>query len=86
MSNKFNRAVRRHHVERLKQSRKYFWGRQRLTDPRRLGILVHTPKLCSCYGCGNQRKYKGLSISELRDLEQMMSDLEDVYESEKEGE
>jgi hypothetical protein len=66
---KFNRAVRRHHVARLKHKRKHYWGwpnryKQAFDDlprtpvempPRILGQVVNTTQLCSCLGCGNQR-------------------------------
>jgi hypothetical protein len=70
---KFNRAVRRHHVARLKNSRRFYWGygnngyrswsRARGEAPRPpeamsakvAGKLVHTPQMCSCLGCGNER-------------------------------
>lgn len=34
-----------------------------------LGILRKTRKRCSCWMCGNRRKYEGLSIQELRQNE-----------------
>ncbi len=51
------RASRRHHRARLKKKRQYYRGR-RLTDAA-LGIVVNTPTLCSCWMCGNPRKYFG---------------------------
>ena len=60
------KAIRRHHIERLKENRKnyWFWGGRK--DPRRLGLLVHTPAPCSCYMCGNPRKWwKQKSIDQI---------------------
>ena len=36
-------------------------------DPRRIGASAHTPKPCSCYMCGNPRKYfRDLTMQERR--------------------
>jgi len=58
------KAIRRHHIERLKVKRKQYWGGN--NNPKRLGILNNTPKNCSCIGCGNERKYDGETRQELR--------------------
>lgn len=56
------RAVRRHHVARLKKSRASYWSaRHRPNSPEQLGKLVQTPAICSCPMCGNPRKYLGLA-------------------------
>lgn len=49
-------AIRRHHATRLKKVRKLYWHWNDKT-PRQLGILVNTPTVCSCWMCGNDRKY-----------------------------
>ncbi len=49
------RAERRHHVDRLKRKRKYHFGRE--LSGKELSQVVDTPKPCSCYLCGNPRKY-----------------------------
>jgi hypothetical protein len=49
-----NRSIRRHHVERLKQKRKGYWGTYN-KSPIVLGILVNTAAICSCWGCRNPR-------------------------------
>lgn len=60
------RALRRHHLARLKRVRaKYRWGVAN-TTPRILGMVVNTPCPCSCYLCGNARKFQGRSIQERR--------------------
>ena len=70
---KFNRAVRRHHIKRLKSKRKLYWGYHRdswgsepkpLMAPQQLGKVVQYPQPCSCWGCGNQRKCEGLARDE----------------------
>lgn len=83
---KFNRAVRRHHIARLKKTRAKYWGYHRYTksidalyarqeyvgvrghsvmDPDQLGKVVQYPASCSCPGCGNSRKYYGMSLGEI---------------------
>jgi hypothetical protein len=71
---KFNRAVRLHHIERLKHKRKNYWGygrnngysweNVRMTE-QQLGKVVQYPQACSCGGCGNQRYWLGQSLTEL---------------------
>lgn len=57
-----SRSLRRHHAERIKQRiRKqrihcYSWL-SNLDDPRQVGRLAHTRKPCSCWMCGNPRRY-----------------------------
>lgn len=51
------RSVRRHHAGRLKKSRRHHWGRDISGEAKRLGQAVDTPTPCSCYMCGNPRKY-----------------------------
>lgn len=53
------RAIRRHHRERLKRKRRYFWGHSRdlWEEPRYLGMAVSTPKVCTCWMCGNPRRW-----------------------------
>ena len=64
------RAIRRHHRERLKKNRKSYWGYGSrwigTMDLQQLGMVVRTPALCSCLGCGNQRGYVGRPVKELR--------------------
>ncbi len=51
-------------MERLKIKRKHYWSGN--NNPKRLGILTNTPKICSCIWCGNKRKYEGRTIPELQ--------------------
>lgn len=94
-----NRAERRHHVQRLKRNRRNYWGYPRYTvsvldfppvpdeamGARQLGMVVHTPQLCSCSGCGNTRRhawFKGerITLEERRWLVQYVEQLEEIYE------
>lgn len=60
------RALRRHHAERLKKARRFYHGRDLSYEPRTLGFVLHTPQVCSCWMCGNQRKHAGRTRAELR--------------------
>ena len=42
------RALRRHHVARLKRSRRFHWGRDLAQEPKPLDRAVDTPCPCSC--------------------------------------
>lgn len=56
---KSKRAIRRHHVNRLKTKRKFHFGMDFSNDPVAVSRLVRTPTPCSCWMCGNERKYFG---------------------------
>ena len=50
--------MRRHHRKRLMNNRKYHHlGLERVNDPVRCAKYVSTPTPCSCYACGNPRKW-----------------------------
>lgn len=67
------RAIRRHHAWRLKKNRLTYysnWGK-RDTSGRAVGMLLHTAALCSCFACGNARRFygngrQGRTLQELR--------------------
>ena len=59
---KFSRSVRRHHAKRLKQNRKNYYGYNSFStgtigdfryvpNAGRVGMLIHTARLCSCHVC-----------------------------------
>lgn len=84
---KFNRAVRRHHIDRLKQKRKFYWGYRSnnwgrepnaVMAPDQLGKVVQYPQACSCSGCGNQRKYEGRPHKERCDFITMKEEVDHV--------
>lgn len=66
MEKDMNRAVRRHHTARLKNTRRFFHGDDLVKDPVQLGKTVATPASCSCFMCGNPRKYGEQSMQEKR--------------------
>jgi hypothetical protein len=65
------RALRRYHAQRRKAwvrraLRHYFMERHAL-PARRVGMDSKTPKICSCFMCGNPRRFCGeLTIQERR--------------------
>jgi len=60
------RALKRHHQKRIKNNRKYYWGGNAATSDKSQGKCSRTPCLCSCWMCGNPRKYLGARFSERR--------------------
>lgn len=72
------RAERIHHAKRLKTKRNQYCKRddgQPHTD-RAAGILYRTPARCSCFMCGNPRKYFGEPTLQERRQMQAGEDLE----------
>ena len=59
-----SRAIRRHRVARLKQARRFYFGRDNWSDSNTLGRLLNTTTPCSCWMCGNPRRYVGRTLSE----------------------
>jgi len=83
MKPSLGRAVRRHHIARLKRTRKNYWWPDRSGNtPRQLGMLTQTPAICSCDMCGSQRKYEGRTLQELREIEMMREQMEELFEGE----
>lgn len=65
-----SRAMRRHHEERIKQRVLKYYGGVFSTDARRTGIIARSRKLCSCFMCGNPRRWeKHPTIREQRALQ-----------------
>ena len=51
------RSIRRHHYNRLKQSRKHYWGGEDEQSDVTLGIKISAPKpVSTCQCCINPRK------------------------------
>ncbi|MEZ4886429.1 MAG: hypothetical protein R3E32_16960 [Chitinophagales bacterium] len=54
----YQRAIRRHHRARLLNKRKNYWGRAwSIEDEPISKKVINTPKPCSCFMCGNPRRY-----------------------------
>lgn len=70
------RAVRRHHLSRVKHNRQTYWGFKPTQEPmsdRTLGIVASTPKPCNCQMCSKPRKHTA-SIQELRQQQPGLQD------------
>ena len=86
------RALRRHHVARLKRRRKSYWGypsvlgtpldeapqAPRSMDARQLGKVTQNPQMCSCPACGNARRLVGGTMQERRWLDQYREQLDEL--------
>jgi hypothetical protein len=60
----FRRHQEKKHKERArKKSYEIF---RNPPTPKQIGILAHTPKMCSCWMCGNQRQHFGDTITDIR--------------------
>lgn len=70
-----SRAMRRHHAARLKHARRFYFGIDSRTDPRRQGMLLHTPTPCSCWMCGNPRRVVGRTLAELLHLARLREEV-----------
>jgi hypothetical protein len=66
------RAYRRHQLQRVKRLVRGYYGAAPCpegirADPRRLGRLARTRTPCSCWMCGNPRRYwRELTLQEQR--------------------
>ncbi len=62
------RAVRRHHNERMKNKTKRMfkdvWHAEYMLTEDRIGKWCDNLAMCSCGGCGNQRKWVGKTLQE----------------------
>jgi hypothetical protein len=61
-------ALKRHHRQRLKNNRSFHFGRylKKIEN----SMVVNTPTPCSCWMCGNERRYfKKLTMQELKSLD-----------------
>ena len=79
-----DRALRRHHRQRVKNNRKHYWNAGSKSDVA-VGKMIKTPCLCSCCMCMSPRKLYGnskvgLKISEIRKMDEFdgFIDAEDV--------
>lgn len=74
MKDSTKRAERRHHVDRLKHNRRFYWGSDRDLSKcqKQLARVVDTPTPCSCWMCGNSRKWLGEETIQERRLKQVV--------------
>jgi hypothetical protein len=54
-----SRAFRRHHERRVKRRVRDYYGGYAAALPRHLGRIARSRRLCSCWMCGNPRRYLG---------------------------
>lgn len=72
-------AIRRHHLERLLNERKNHFhvaetviGNDPVVNQHRLKLAMKTPARCSCWMCGNPRKYfNRRTLQEIKQLDLM---------------
>ncbi|MDB6060171.1 MAG: hypothetical protein JWM78_274 [Verrucomicrobiaceae bacterium] len=60
------KAIRRHHRERLKNKRRFHWGRDLRAEQKALAQAIDTPAPCSCWICKNGRSGEGRTLQELK--------------------
>lgn len=64
------RSKRIHHNRRLKEKRKHYCNNKGILSDRAVGTLFHSPARCSCFMCGNPRKYFGeRTVQERRQMQ-----------------
>jgi len=51
------RAIRRHHEQRVKRRVSGYYNGYARGNPQQLGKIAHARQLCSCWMCGNPRRY-----------------------------
>lgn len=52
-----DRSIRRHHEIRIKRRVARYHGGFAAENPRHIGRIAHARQLCSCFMCGNPRRY-----------------------------
>ena len=57
LAEKASRALRRHHAARLRAQRRFYHGQDLAAIRGALGRVVNTAAGCSCFMCGNPRRY-----------------------------
>ena len=61
------RSIRRHHERRIKKRTRGYYGGYATHNARALGKLAHARTPCSCWMCGNPRRFSGeLTLQERR--------------------
>ncbi|MHB8266605.1 MAG: hypothetical protein ACYDC7_11885 [Acidithiobacillus ferrivorans] len=68
------RAIRRHHRHRLWCNRRFHWNRDLSGDQRTRAQAIDTSTPCSCWMCGNPRKYFGEKTMQERKKDQEKED------------
>jgi len=62
-----SRAIRRHHEQRIKTRVRNYYSGMAVGSPRHTGRIAHARRLCSCWKCGNPRRYwREVTVQEMR--------------------
>ena len=78
------RSIRRHHITRIKNKvKKYYgirtWIREHDNPNLVIGYRANTHTPCSCVMCGNPRKHFGeRTISEIRHIQIMKDEIDEI--------
>jgi hypothetical protein len=76
-----SRALTRHHADRVKKKRSKYTNAVSSDDKDvSVGKTACTPALCSCYMCGNPRKF----FSELTMQEKKFEDIDSHFDNKRE--
>lgn len=70
------RQTQRHQSRRLKQDRNEHYNDLTCpcwTDPKAMARFKEQPQVCSCRGCGNQRRWEGPTLQERKAKEATMT-------------
>lgn len=77
------RAFRLFHAKRLRASRAHYWSHiphsPDQMDPRQAGAVIQHPKVCSCFQCGNPRKwFNERTLAERKGFDALRDGLEEL--------
>ena len=78
------RAIRRHHRARVFRRRRHYWGYgSNLFPDDAFPSVIDTPKPCSCWKCGNPRRFRKhtLTIREIKFSLEAKAEIEDIGEA-----
>ncbi len=78
------RAIRRHHRTRLFRRRRHYWGYGSNMFPENAyPSVIDTPKPCSCWMCGNTRRFRKhtLTLQEIKFSLETKAEIEDIGET-----
>jgi len=70
-----NLAYRFHHRRRILKKRRHYWDGKAKNDNRFKGMLLKTPCVCSCSGCGNPRRSGWASKKEKLTIQERKAEL-----------
>jgi len=76
-----DRAFRRFQESKKKKWVKKNFQHYRLNElsDRDIGMFAHSPKICSCWMCGNARETEGDTLQEIKNKNILKQELSDEY-------